>query len=557
MSRRVLGIHCGPTLAAAALSLLSGLAHTASAYASIGPELPREYIDTTAVPSSGRTIVVPAEGNLQATLDTAHPGDLVMLEAGATFKGPFTLPNKAGSGWVIIRSSAVGRNFPPGTRADPAHAHLMPKLEAAGGSVIQTAPGAHHYWFIGIEIRPKAGVFLYNLVVLGKNTTSMEDLPHHIVFDRCYLHGDPTKGARRGIAMNSRHTAVIDSYLSDFKEVGADSQAIDGWNGPGPFKIVNNYLEGAGENVMFGGTDPSIANLVPSDIEIRHNRFSKPLSWKIGDPTYAGTPWAVKNLFELKIARRVLVDGNLFEYNWPHAQSGFAILLTVRNQDGSAPWSAVEDVTFSNNVVRHTASGINILGQDDNRPSQQTKRILIRNNLFEDIGGSWGGGRLFQLLDGTADIVIEHNTALQTGNVITAEGAPHTDFVYRYNITPHNAYGITGTGTGVGIQTLQKYFPSASVTHNVIAGGHAADYPPGNFFPASLDEVSFVDRAGGHYRLRESSPYRRAGKDGKDIGVDFAALCAAMPDTASLPRACVPSSPSDKRPSHNARPPDS
>ena len=72
-----------------------------------------------------------------------------------------------------------------------------------------------------------------------------------------------------------------------------------------------------------------------------------------------------------------------------------------------------------------------------------------------------------------------------------------------------------------------------------------------------LDEVSFVDRAGGHYRLRESSPYRRAGKDGKDIGVDFAALCAAMPDTASLPRACVPSSPSDKRPSHNARPPDS
>src|SRR5439155_6309552 len=100
----------------------------------------------------------------------------------------------------------------------------------------------------------------------------MEDLPHHIVFDRCYLHGDPTKGARRGIAMNSRYAAVIDSYLSDFKEVGADSQAIDGWNGPGPFKIVNNYLEGAGENVMFGGTDPSIADLVPSDIEIRHNR---------------------------------------------------------------------------------------------------------------------------------------------------------------------------------------------------------------------------------------------------------------------------------------------
>ena len=30
-----------------------------------------------------------------------------------------------------------------------------------------------------------------------------------------------------------------------------------GWNGPGPFLIENNYLEAAGENIMFGGNDPS------------------------------------------------------------------------------------------------------------------------------------------------------------------------------------------------------------------------------------------------------------------------------------------------------------
>ena len=50
--------------------------------------------------------------------------------------------------------------------------------------------------------------------------------------------------------------AVIDSYLSEAHVVGFDSQAICGVNGPGPFKIVNNYLEGSGENVMFGGADP-------------------------------------------------------------------------------------------------------------------------------------------------------------------------------------------------------------------------------------------------------------------------------------------------------------
>ena len=53
--------------------------------------------------------------------------------------------------------------------------------------------------------------------------------------------------------MNSARTAVVDSYLSDFHEVGADNQAVASWNGPGPFKIVNNYLEASSENILFGG----------------------------------------------------------------------------------------------------------------------------------------------------------------------------------------------------------------------------------------------------------------------------------------------------------------
>ncbi|MBI4611882.1 MAG: hypothetical protein HY726_23065 [Candidatus Rokubacteria bacterium] len=413
----------------------------------------------------------------------------------------------------------------------------MPMLVAASGAVITAAPGAHHYRFIGVEIRPSDGVFLYNLVLLGASERSLEDLPHHIVFDRCYLHGDPKKGTRRGIAMNSRHTAVIDSHLSDFKEVGADSQALGGWNGPGPFKIVNNYLEAAGENVMFGGADPSIRGLVPSDIEIRRNHLFKPLSWKVGGPSYAGTPWTVKNLFELKNARRVLVDGNLLEHNWVHAQSGFAILFTVRNQDGGAPWSVVEDVTFTNNVVRHTAAGINILGRDDIHPSEQVKRILIKNNLFEDVGGArWGnGGRLFQLLEETEDVAITHNTAVQTGSILAVDGKQHRGFTFAGNIALHNAYGIIGSGTGPGMATIRRYAPDAVITNNVIVGGSAALYPPGNFFPRSLDHVGFADLTGGDYRLNASSPYRKAAPGGKGLGADFDALAPAISPTAGGP----------------------
>jgi hypothetical protein len=124
------------------------------------------------------------------------------------------------------------------------------------------------------------------------------------VIDRCYLHGTETKDAVRGVALNSAWSAIIDSYLSDFHATSVDSQAIGGWGGPGPFKIVNNFLSGAGENVLFGGADPRIVGLVPSDIEFRRNHVFKPFSWKVGDPAYAGIRWTVKNS-ELKNAQRV------------------------------------------------------------------------------------------------------------------------------------------------------------------------------------------------------------------------------------------------------------
>lgn len=522
---------------AAALCLVFGVAVAQASGAAKAPEGPRLFVDTRYVPPSGRTIAVRAGGDFQAALNAARPGDVISLQAGATFTGPFVLPKKSGTGWIIVRTSAPDRDLPPpGTRVTPAYAGVMPKIEASSRSAILAAAGANHYRFIGVEIRPRKGVFLYNLVDLGSSVRSANALPHHIIFDRCYLHGDPAAGTRRGIAMNSRYTAVIDSYLSDFKEVGADSQAIAGWDGPGPFKIENDYLEGAGENVIFGGADPSIPDLVPSDIEIRGNFFSKPLAWKAGEPSYRGTHWSIKNLLELKNARRVLIDGNLFEHNWPQAQNGFSILFTVRNQNGSAPWSVVEDVAFTDNIIRDVASGVNILGHDDDHPSRQTRRILIRNNLFEDVGGTrWGGGgRLFQLLRGTADVVIEHNTGLQTGNIISADGPPHTGFVFEGNIVLHNEYGIIGTGTGIGNSTLTRYFPGALVRGNVIVGGNPRAYPPGNFFPRSLRAVGFVDPAHGNYGLKASSPFKGRAPSGKDPGVDFRALSAARRAAAPI-----------------------
>ena len=470
-------------------------------------------------PAAGGTIEVPAGSDLQAAIDRARPGDTLVLAAGATFVGPFTLPRKRGSGWITLRSSELERLPPAGTRVDPSHASAMPKLEAERGAVIATEPSAQRYRLIGLEIRPARGVFLTELVRLGRDAgQNKANTPAHFLIDRCYLHGDPELGARRGVALNSSSTDVLSSYFADFKERDADSQAIAGWNGPGPFRIVGNYLEAAGENVMFGGADPSVRNLVPSDIEVRDNHFRKPLAWK--DATKGGS-WSVKNLFELKNARRVVVADNLFEHNWVGSQSGFAILLTVRNQDGNAPWSTVEDVTFTRNVLRHAASGISILGRDDNHPSLRARRIRITHNLFDDIGGpAWGGGGvLLQLIGGASDVVFDHNTAFHTDNVITAEGEPHARFVFSNNIVQQNQYGIIGTGTGPGLPTLARYFPGARVEGNAFIGGAADAYPARNFFPASMREVGLARREKEKWpALVNTSPLRGKATDGADVG---------------------------------------
>ncbi len=504
------------------------------------PQLPREFVDTAIVPSPGRTLAVTSGGDFQDALDQARPGDEIVLAAGAVYRGPFILPNKTtGSGWITIRSNAVGREFPsPGTRMQPSLAAKMPKLVSSRHSVIVAERRAHHFRFIGIEIKPAEETFIRDLVVLGNNTgRSVEDLPHHIILDRCFVHGDPKRGARRGLAMNGRHLAVIDSYFSDFKEVGQDSQAVAGWGGSGPFKVVNNFLQGAGENLLFGGGDPSIHNLVPSDIEIRGNHVAKPLAWKPGEPEHDGSNWQVKILFELKNARRVLVDGNLFEYNWQHPGYGFGITFTVRNEEGRSPWAVIEDVTFTNNIVRHSPSAVNIMGLDDRHPpSEQGKRILIKNNIFDDINGPrWGGkGRLFQLLRGTKDIVIEHNTAFHTGHILMAEGDPHEGFIYRSNIAPHNEYGMEGAGTGDGNSTLERHFPGAIVTRNVIIGGDAQRYPDGNSFPESVHAVPFVNWSDGDYRLIPSDAATQ-----ELPGVDAKALCTALGIAARNENICV------------------
>lgn len=458
------------------------------------------------------TITVKAGGDVQAALDRANPGDTIFLAAGETFRGALKLPNKSGNGYITIRTSADDSQIPaPGVRLDPSrYGRVLPKIvsDTIGEPAVTATGGAHHYRFVAVEFGPTPkgeG----NIIAVGTGEEqNLNDLPHDIEFDRVFVHGSPVEGQRRGIALNGRRVKIANSYIADIKRRGEEAQAICGWGGDGPFEIVNNYIEGTAQGVLFGGATAPL-QLVPSDIIVRDNHFNKPLQWR-------GEGWAVKNHFELKNARRVRIDNNLMTNNWAKSQNGTAVLFTAANDSG--PNARVEDVEFTNNIVSGAGTGISIQGEE----AKGGRRLTVRNNIFDDINGAkWGGDGQFLTATTWDGLVIENNTIITTGSITKAYGKPVTGFVFRFNIIPRNEYGFVGDGESPGQKTLDSYFPGSQVSFNAIIAGEDSRLRERNMYPASLRQIKFLNMEGGDYRLRPDSPLRKAGINGVDIGANL------------------------------------
>jgi hypothetical protein len=262
----------------------------------------------------------------------------------------------------------------------------------------------------------------------------------------------PNNAVRRAIALNSAYTDITNSWIEDIHEAGSDSQAIGGWNGTGPYNIINNYLEAASENVMFGGGTHRIPGYTPSDIVIRGNYVTKNLDWR--DGTNGSTKFAVKNLFELKTGRRVLVEDNIFENNWSGGQDGTAIVLKLGNY-GSSTHLTTEDVMFRNNIVRHSNNAVALQGRDyaENSPPGLVRRLTFVDNVFEDISNTWTtaggiGGNFVYMTQGPQDVTFDHNTMINGRTIVNVDSPqyPINKFVFTNNIVAHNTYGFFGDG---------------------------------------------------------------------------------------------------------------
>lgn len=561
-----------------------------------GPaELPR-VTDPTAMsdtPAPGKVTQVNANSDPQTAVDNAQCGDTIQLQAGATYSGMLKLPAKQcdDQHWIIIRTSAPDSALPPeGQRVTPCYAgvsslpnrpaysctkpqNVLAKISRSvrmGDGPIVFDSGANHYRLIGLEItRPVDKVPVVALIAPSQDAPA-----DHIIIDRSWIHGTAQDETRRGVALRgTTHVAIVDSYLNDFHCTAVtgtctDSSATGGGTGnnaSGPWKIENNFLEAAGENILFGGAP---ATIVPADITIRRNHLYKVPQWRKGEPGfvggYTGDAFVVKNLFEIKNGTRILFESNILEYSWGgFSQFGQSILITPRNdynkirkQGNLCSVCEATDITIRYNKISHTAAGFNIANVVvDNLGAQAGERYSIHDVIADDIDATKykGGGGLFLVMNfwpkqTLNSISIRHVTGFpdQRGHVLGIANSLNNPEMYGFtfsdNVVVVPTYPVWSAGAvndcavaDVPITVIVACFKTSTFSNNILAAAtHAfppSKWPGGNFFPATVNDVGFVNYNngnGGDYHLQASSPYKGKGSDGRDPGADIDAVNAAL-----------------------------
>ena len=498
-------------------------------------ELPRVYLNTavSATPSPGRTIRVSAGDakGLQAALDTSVLGDRILLAAGARYVGNFVVSSKASSaGWLTIATEGCATMPAEGVRVDVAAAQCYAKLVTnTVVAPLSTSGPVTHLRVIGVEVtNDVATTTVQALVQLGDAGSTQNTLaltPSGIILDRVYVHGTGNVNDRRCVTLNVASGAVIDSRI-EHCESDFDSQAITLTNGPGPFKIVNNYLDAAAENIAIGGA-PVWIPAIPADFEIRRNYLRK-------DPAYLHV-WQTKNIIEFKVGARVLIDGNVLENSWVDAQAGYAFVLWDANA-GCGTCEA-KDFTITNNLIRNVAGGWSLVSRYDATSGAGLRNVTIRNNVIIGLNQSTGNGRVFSLNDTIPNIVIEHNTGIGANGVVwgAANGTP----VKYHQIIQNNLLGGPAfSGFGMGSAAWNLFADATSVNTNNVYQKESDWFNvlPGNWFPQTDEALGLVGGAAAatsasatpeQMALAASSAYKGKGTDGRDLGADIAVVVSA------------------------------
>jgi len=243
------------------------------------------------------------QSSLQTAINNAAAANsgpqIIVLKAGENFDTTygFTLPARSGSytGWITLRSSRVSE-LPAKTRVAPSGTAKMATLRATSGgytSVLYTSGHPSSYWRLeGLEFTLST-TGLNNtgwLVGIGYGKDEAETEPskisHHIVVDRCYVHGIAfDNGPRDGIRVNGDNIEVLNSYISEIKRDDAESHALLGYSLNGPLLVRNTFHGGAAIGSLIGGAGSVNVSVLPNHLQFLGNHYQ-------GTPTHRALRYA-------------------------------------------------------------------------------------------------------------------------------------------------------------------------------------------------------------------------------------------------------------------------
>ena len=226
---------------------------------------------------------------------------------------------------------------------------------------------------------------------------------------------------------------------------------------------------------------------------------------------------------ELKHAKRVLIEGNVFENSWADGQVGWGLIFqSVTDHPELAPWTQTADVTMRYNVVKNVWGGIDLTANGWNGSGVPMTRISVENNLFQNIGGETMAIGV-QLLNGLTDVSVRHNTIVRNtqayGMPVSLDGGGAGRIALMDNVfatgTPYG--GIFKSGGLLGAAALSAFAGSTGWQNagNVyVQDAGASSEAPGNLFAPDLTSVGFAS----DWSLSGSSPYKGKASDGNDPG---------------------------------------
>jgi hypothetical protein len=189
----------------------------------------------------------------QYAVDAAVLGDFIYFHAAQTFtraSGPvMQFRNKTtGTGWITITTDGTiptqfTTDYPNSyfidssgnahyNRFTPAIAAQMPKLKTLSPSpVIDMDNLSNHYNVVGLEFTSAPTFPDVDLrLIAGGNAAPWTDLPHDLIFDRCYLHPIEEDGTFNNIRNRSTESAFEPESWRDFEIKNCVIQGFTGWS---------------------------------------------------------------------------------------------------------------------------------------------------------------------------------------------------------------------------------------------------------------------------------------------------------------------------------------